>query len=139
MRPVQVDVIALLPEGWGICASCEMVMARANLDKAPHERALDEFPPEWQEDFRRLSALILDLAARYGDKILIRIWDPRSLQGLWKSIRYGVRRYPTFVVDGHKISGWDAAKVERVLMAAPQLVARVKSEEGRFERRANRE
>ncbi len=118
MQPVQIEVVALLPEGWGICASCEMLMARANLDQAPHERALDEFPPEWQEDFRRLSALVLDLAARYGDQVMIRLWDPRSLQGLWKSIRYGVRRYPTFIVGGRKIAGWDTAQVEQTLAVA---------------------
>jgi hypothetical protein len=95
-----------------------MLMARASLDKAPRERTLDEFPSEWQEDFRRLSALILDLATRYGDRLLIRLWDPRSLQGLFKSIRYGVRRYPTFVVAGRKVAGWDVAQVEQALAMA---------------------
>ena len=119
MRPIQVDVITLVPEGWGICTTCEMLMARAELDKAPRERALDEFPPEWQDDLRHLSALILDLAARYGDSVVIRIWDPRSLQGMWKSVRYGVRRYPTFVVAGHeKVTGQDVARLEQVLQAA---------------------
>ncbi len=118
MRPVQIDVFSPLPEGWGICMSCEMLMAQAEMDKPPHERSLDEFPAEWQEDFRRLSTLIFDLAARYGDRILIRIWDPRSLQGLLKSIRYGVRRYPTFIVEGRKkIAGWDIAAIEQALLA----------------------
>ena len=98
--------------------SCEMLMAQAEMDKPPHERSLDEFPAEWQEDFRRLFALILDLAARYGDRILIRIWDPRSLQGMFKAIRYGVRRYPTFIVEGRKkIAGWDIAAIEQALLA----------------------
>jgi hypothetical protein len=118
MQPVPIEVIAPLPEGWGICLSCEMLMARANLDKAPAERGLDEYPPEWQEDFHRLSDLILDLAKHYGDSILIRIWDPRSLQGMIRSIRYGVRRYPTFVVAGHKMSGWDMASLEQTLAKA---------------------
>ena len=118
MQPVQVEVIAPLPEGWGICLSCEMLMARANLDKAPTKRGLDEYPPEWQEDFHRLSDLVLDLAARHGNSILIRIWDPRSLQGMIRSIRYGVRRYPTFVVAGHKMSGWDTTGLEQTLAKA---------------------
>lgn len=99
-----------LPEGWGICLACEMMMARAQMDKAPHERGLDEYPQEWQEDFQRFSALIENLAARYGDDVLIRIFDPRSLQGLWKSIRYGVHRYPTFIFEkSEKVGGWDEA------------------------------
>lgn len=119
MDPVQLDVISPIPEGWGICLSCEMLMARANLGQAPYERGLDEYPPEWQEEFQRLSDMVYSLAGRYGNNILIRIWDPRSLQGLVKSIRYGVRRYPTFIVEGReKIADWDAEKLEQVILAA---------------------
>jgi hypothetical protein len=116
MQPVQVEVISPLPEGWGICLTCEAMMAHANMDKAPYARGLEEYPPDWQEDFQRLSDLVLELAARHGENILIRIWDPRSLQGMFKSIRYGVRRYPTLVVNGHeKVTRLDAALLEQVL------------------------
>jgi hypothetical protein len=117
--PVFVDVIAILPEGWGLCNSCEMLMARANLDQAPPDRGLDEYPPEWRTDFQRLSALIYDMADRYGDHVVIRIFDPRSWQGLIKALRHGVRRYPTFVVGGRtKIVGWDENALERALATA---------------------
>ena len=119
MSTVHVDVISPLPEGWGICLSCEMLMARANLDQAPHERGLDEYPPEWQEEFQRLSDLVMGLSTRYQDSILIQIWDPRSLQGLMKSIRYWVRRYPTFIVDGqNKVTGWDVEQLEQYIVTA---------------------
>lgn len=119
MNPIHLDVISPIPEGWGICLSCEMLMARANLDQAPYERGLDEYPPEWQDEFQRLSDMVYSLAGRYGNNILIRIWDPRSLQGLVKSIRYGVRRYPTFIVQGQdKIAGWDTEKLEQYILTA---------------------
>ena len=118
MPIIQVDVISPLPEGWGICLSCEMLMARANLDKAPYERGLDEYPPEWQEDFQHLSDTILSLSAQYADSIMIRIYDPRSLQGLIKAMRHGVHRYPTFIVDGKKkVSGWDLDRLTEILHA----------------------
>ena len=100
MPPVQIDVIAPVPEGWGLCQTCELILASAQLDQAPPERGLDDLPPEWRADFQRLSNLIFDLAGRYGDRILIRVYDPRSLQGLVKAVRHGARRYPTFVVAG---------------------------------------
>jgi len=119
VKAVQVDVIALLPEGWGLCQSCEVLLAQANLDQAPPQRGLDELPPEWQADFRRLSALIFDLADRYRDRVLIRVYDPRSVQGLVKALRYGARRYPTFVVAGRtRVVGWDEAALERAVQAA---------------------
>ncbi|MBM4461513.1 MAG: hypothetical protein FJ011_27780 [Chloroflexi bacterium] len=119
MPPVHVDVIAFVPEGWGLCRSCEMLMARADLGAAPPVRGLDEYPAEWQADFQRLSALIFDLADRYRDHVLIRVYDPRSLQGIVKAVRHGVRRYPTFVVGGRrKIEGADAAALERAVQEA---------------------
>jgi len=96
-----------------------MLIAQADLDRPPAERGLDEYPPEWQADFARLAAVVADLAARYGGRILIRLYDPRSLRGLFKAIRYGVHRYPAFVVAGHdKVVGWDGDALERVLLTA---------------------
>ena len=119
MSIVHLDVISLLPEGWGICLSCEMLMARANLDQAPHERGLDEYPPEWQEDFQRLSDVVMNLSDRYQNSIFIQLWDPRSLQGLMKSIRYWVRWYPTFIVEGqNKVTGWDVEQLEQYIVSA---------------------
>jgi hypothetical protein len=119
MSPVQVEVITPLPEGWGICLSCEALIACAGMEQPPSERGMDEYPPEWQDEFRRFSDLIFELSARYGDTILIRIFDPRSLQGLWKSIRHGVRHYPTFLVAGQaKIAGLDVARIKSILQSA---------------------
>ncbi|MGQ9766766.1 MAG: hypothetical protein ACUVSS_05455 [Anaerolineae bacterium] len=116
MSAVKLDVVALVPEGWGLCQACEVMMARADLDQAPPARGLDELPPEWQADFQRLSGLIFDLAERYDDRLVIRVYDPRSLQGMAKALRYWARRYPTFVVDGRaKISGWDVGALEQAI------------------------
>ncbi len=119
MLPVYIDVIAPVPEGWGLCQSCEMLLAQADLGQAPPERGLDELPPEWRADFHRLFALIFDLADRYRDRVLIRVYDPRSLQGLVKALRHGARRYPTFIVAGRtKVVGWDEATLERAVQVA---------------------
>ncbi len=96
-----------------------MLLAQADLGQAPPERGLDELPPEWQADFHRLSALIFDLADRYRDRVLVRVYDPRSLQGLVKALRHGARRYPTFIVAGRtKVVGWDEQGLERAVQAA---------------------
>lgn len=119
MKPVQVEVITPLPEGWGVCVTCEVLIAQTGMEKAHHERGLDEYPPEWQADFQRFSETIYDLALRYGDSIRIRIWDPRSLQGLWKSIRHGVHRYPTFILgNDRKVTGLDRPRLEQTLQEA---------------------
>jgi hypothetical protein len=47
---VQVEVIAHTFQGMGICTACELVMAEARIGERPAERALDEYPLEWQEE-----------------------------------------------------------------------------------------
>ena len=105
-----------------MCSTCEMILAQADLNQAPAERRLDEYPPEYREDFQRLSTLVISLAELYKDNVKIRIWDPRSLQGFVRSIRYWVRRYPTFILDGHtKLTGWETHKLEQYLQAAVKM------------------
>lgn len=100
-----------------MCTACEMVMAQA--DMGPRERGLEDLPAVWQEEAQRLSVLLTPLAQRYGERIALRLWDPRSLQGMWMSIRHGVRRYPTFIVDRRRrIPGWNIAALEQALNAA---------------------
>ncbi len=119
LHPVRVDVIYPLPEGWGMCFTCEALMAHAQLAQAPYERGLEEYPPEWRLEFEQLSAAIYGLADRYQSGIVIRLWDPRSLQGLLKSIRYGAHRYPTFIVNGQqKVTGWQTDLLEQHIQAA---------------------
>lgn len=121
-KPAQIDVFFPVPEGWGICTSCEVMMAQADLGQAPFERGLDEYPQDWQDDFKRLSTLIYSLADQFPDGVKIRIWDPRSLQGMWKSIRHGIRRYPTFLLDNRtKITGWEQAKLEEYIRNTEEI------------------
>ena len=122
MKPINIDVFFPVPEGWGMCTSCEVMMSQVKLGQAPQERGLEEYPPEWQEEFKHLSSIVISLSEQYPNEVQIRIWDPRSLQGMWKSIRYGIRRYPTYIVDGRsKFSGWDTAELEQHLQSILEM------------------
>jgi hypothetical protein len=119
MQPVHIDVFYPLPEGWGMCSTCELFLAQADLAGTPETRGRDEYPPEFQEEFQRFSSLVIYLADRYKDHISIRIWDPRSLQGLIKSIHHGIRHYPTFILNRRvKFVGWDTQQLLQQIQAA---------------------
>jgi hypothetical protein len=116
MKPVRLEVIAPTFQGMGMCTACELVLANAGLGDSPSERALDQYPPEWQKEVRRLSDWVYDLADRYGDRILIKVIDPQSPEGLLKSLRHRVRRYPTWIVDGKvRVVGWERQALEAAL------------------------
>lgn len=119
MKSVLLEIVAPIFEGLGICSTCELILGEAGVGEHPASRGLDEYPQDWQEDYRRLTEWVHELAGRYGDKLFIRIVDPQSPQGLLKSLRYRVRRYPTFVVQGRKkIVGWQRAELDSALAAA---------------------
>ncbi len=103
--------------------SCELMMSQVNLSKGAQDGVLDEYPPEWQADFNKLAATIIDLSNRYPDQLQIRIWDPRSLQGMIKSVRHWIRHYPTFIVNGQKkYAGWDTAQLEKHIQSSLESV-----------------
>ncbi|HSB66453.1 MAG TPA: hypothetical protein VLD65_07730 [Anaerolineales bacterium] len=119
MKPVQIDVYYPIPEGWGMCNPCELMMSQAGLGQAPEERGLEEYPQELKEEFARLSTTLYALAERFQGQVEIKVWDPRSLQGMWKCIRHGVRHYPTFIIGGRdKLTEPDMAKLEQVVHSA---------------------
>ena len=113
---LRLEVIVPTFQTMGFCAACELVLSEAEVGERPSERTLDEYPPEWQEDWRRLTEWVYDLADRYGDRIAIRVIDPRSPEGLYKSLRHRVRRYPTWVVEGKtRVTGWDREALDAAL------------------------
>jgi hypothetical protein len=113
------EVFAPTFEGIGICTSCELVLGEAGVGQNPAERALDEYPQEWQDEYRRLTDWVYDLAGRYGDRIRIKVVDPQSLEGMVKSVRYWVRRYPTFVIERRdRVVGWERESLEAALEKA---------------------
>ena len=119
MRPIRLEVIAPTFQGLGICSSCELVFSQAGMGEHPAERGLDEYPQEWQDEFHRLTDWVYDLAGQYGDQISIKVIDPQSIEGLAKSLRYRVRRYPSWIVNGKtRVAGWDREALEAALERA---------------------
>jgi hypothetical protein len=132
---VQLEVIAPILGGEGLCAGCELVLSEAGVGGSPAGRASEDYPADWQADYRRLLEWVNALATRYGDRLTINVIDPRSAAGLGKSLRYRVRNYPTFVVGGRaRIVGWQRESLEAALDAALTATMPVRGElDGRTE------
>lgn len=115
MHPLQVDVITPIPTRWRLCAACDAMLARAGAGEAAQAAALDDLPPEARREFMALAAMLEDLG-RLRPGLRFRLIDPRSLPGLWMSLRHGVRRYPAFVVPGvGTLSGVDRGVLARAI------------------------
>jgi hypothetical protein len=121
MKPIRLEVIAPTFQGLRICSSCELVLSEAGVGEHPAERDLGEYPKEWQDDYRRLTDWVYDLAGRYDEQISIKVIDPQSAEGLLKSLRYRVRRCPTWLVNGRgRVVGWDRQALDAALQRAQE-------------------
>jgi len=52
----------------------------------------------------------------YWGRVVVKVIDAASVEGFWKSLRYGVRRYPAVVVEGKETCcGTDWATIRRLV------------------------
>jgi hypothetical protein len=123
-RPVTVQVIAYAPTVFRHCQHCEVVFAGLGFsERMHHAEAADALPVELLQEFQQVSDWIHSLLERYADGLKVSVVDAASIEGVWKSLRHGVRRYPAVVVDGEsKFVGTDFAPANRLIDR--RLVAR---------------
>ena len=116
MKPLTVEIIAYAPTQYFHCQHCELVWDQAQIDgvKKFHADALEtSIPPEMMQEYQSLSDWIRNTVKRYSGRVAFRVVDAASAEGVWKTLRYGVRKYPAFVIEGKdKLTGTNFAQVE---------------------------
>ena len=117
MVPVLIEVIA--PVLWGMdmsCRGCGLAFDAAGLKDKERKSALESYPEEWKEAADYLSQLIKHISHLYRHRIRISVIDAQSPLGLWKQIRYRVRKFPAFIIDRKETYvGWDNKELEAVI------------------------
>jgi hypothetical protein len=116
-RRVTVQVIAYAPTVFRHCQHCEVAFAGLGFAEKMHKaEATDALPAELLQEFQQVSDWVHSILERHGDRVKVSVVDVASIEGVWKSLRHGVRRYPAVVVDGEKtLVGTDFAPVDRLI------------------------
>jgi len=113
-QPLSIEVITNTPTLYYHCSHCEFVWQQAGVGQALHNEQLNAFPEDVKAEFATLSSWIRSLLARFGSQVTVRVVDAASIEGFWKSLRYRVRQYPTFIFNGRdKIVGFDPQMLEK--------------------------
>ncbi len=119
MRPLMVEVIAYAPTQFFHCRHCEVVWKEAEIDgvKKFHDDAVQSsIPPELFQEYQHLSDWVMDAVERYCGRVVFKVIDAASFEGLLKSVRYGVHKYPTVIVEGkERMTGTDYAAAEAII------------------------
>jgi hypothetical protein len=114
-KPILVEVIAYAPTAFYHCTHCEVVWQELGSSKGVHEEQLaSSLPEDLRAQYQHLSDWINGLVDRYSDQVAIKVIDAASAEGFVKSLRYGTRRYPAFVIDHQKV-GNSFEETEEVL------------------------
>lgn len=113
--PLEVEVIAHVLGSLDHCSHCQVFLDGVGVGQQVHKADLSSYPPDWMEEWQQLSDLIFSLTERYAGKLVIRITDAQSLGALWKAVRFGVRKYPTFFIGPEKYQGMDEGRLASII------------------------
>ena len=101
MKPIRVEVVTYTPTVFYHCQHCELTFREMGVGGPVHrEQAREALPEELRREFETVSLWIHGLIERHGPRLRVSLIDAASIEGVWKSLRYGLRRYPAVVVDG---------------------------------------
>ncbi len=116
-KPILVEILAYAPTQFFHCQHCEFVWQQAGVGARMHQEQLDSsIPPDLQREYADLSDWVRSTVEVYSGRVVFKVIDVASMEGLVKSVRYGARRYPAFVVDGKaKYIGTDFEQAKRLI------------------------
>ena len=116
MKPILLEIVTQVLTSYHHCRHCEVFFDQASLDKKFHQEEVNEYPPELKEEYVKLCEWTKELTRLYKHRLFIKLIDVQSFVGIYKSLRHGIRRYPTFIIEGKKVyTGWDKNQLEGLL------------------------
>jgi hypothetical protein len=103
MRAVEVEVITYAPTVFAHCQHCELTFGHVGLgERFRRDQASESLPEELRREYSEVSSWVHDLRERFGPRLRIKVVDVASIQGVWKSFRHRLRRYPAVIVEGER-------------------------------------
>jgi glutaredoxin len=115
--PLRVEVITYAPTVFYHCQHCELTFQQMGIgDRVHRQEASEALPADLREEFHALSDWVHRIYETHGDRVQVRIVDAASIEGFWKSLRHGARRYPAVILDGkRRLSGSDIEALDAEL------------------------
>ncbi len=99
-KPLLVEVIAYAPTAFYHCTHCEVVWHEAGVTRSIHQEQMDSsLPDDLAREYQGISRWVEELFQHYDNRIIVKVIDAASLEGLFKSLQYGVHRYPAVIVN----------------------------------------
>ena len=117
--PIKIEVFAYAPVAFFHCKHCEIVWQETGASKNLHEEQVESsLPEDLKEQYQLLSDWVRKVVTEHEDRVSLKVIDAVSLEGWFKSLRYGIRKFPAVVIDGKdKIIGGGFEQATAVIRA----------------------
>lgn len=116
MKPIGLEIVTKCITVVGHCGPCKILFDEAGMDETIFQKAIEDYPPEIKEESMKLYQWIRELGHLYRHRLLIKLIPAQSILGFYKSLRYGIRTYPSFIVEGKEVySGWEKGRLEELI------------------------
>jgi len=97
--PLLVEIIAYAPTAFYHCMHCEVAWREMGVSNNFHQEQVDSsLPADLVQDYQKLSDWVNELFRVHCDRVMVKVIDAASVEGFFKSLRYGVHRYPAVIV-----------------------------------------
>lgn len=98
MRAATLEIIAPMPTFYAQCKNCDFMFRQA--DTGLNKEVLSEYPVEFKREYFRLHDLVNELKTSFGERLLIKVVDSMSLEGIIKCIKHRCFKSPAFILNG---------------------------------------
>ena len=116
MKPILLEIVTRVLTSYDHCHHCDVLFDQAGLDKKLHQQEVNDYPPDLKEEHAKLCEWMKELTRLYKHRLFIKLIDVQSFVGIYKSLRHGIRTYPTFIIERKEVyTGWDKNQLEGLL------------------------
>jgi hypothetical protein len=124
-EPIMIEVLSIMLTVQTVeCPNCRISFRDIPLQGNLIDNEINEYPEDLIDEVVRLSDWVRELIELYSNRIQIKVIDALSPLGLYKKLRYRIKKFPTFIVDRRETySGWDKKALEAILKQHLQLRA----------------
>jgi hypothetical protein len=114
---MMVEILTYAPTEFYHCQHCEVVWDQVGFGpKIGAEQRSAALPADLQAEYEAISDWVGDALRRYGERLQVKVVDVASVEGVFKAVRHGARRFPAFIVDGQqRIVGFDRRQLDAAL------------------------
>ncbi len=111
--PLVIEIVAYAPTAYYHCTHCEVIWKGSGFSEGLHEEQVrSALPPDLLQDYQAVSDWVRRLLRLHCDGLIVKVIDAASVEGMWKTLRHGLSRYPAVIVGGRKFIGADFSAAE---------------------------